>query len=221
MNAPPPSAAPRSYVPAATYDWLLPFYDVLTRWMGVEAMHRRLLDQAALQPGQRMLEIGCGTGNLTTLAKRLHADVDVVGLDPDPKALARARRKADRERLGIRFALGFADELRDADGTYDRVLSALMLHHLDRDTKERSLREVRRVLAPGGALHVLDFARADGASDGVLTRLLHADHDLRDATTGALLGLLRDAGFVDVAEVGAQSTSFGRVGYYRASRGAR
>jgi ubiquinone/menaquinone biosynthesis C-methylase UbiE len=210
--------APRTFIPAATYDWLLPFYDVVTRLMGGEALHRALIDQTSLQPGQRVLEIGCGTGNLTTLVKRLHPEVDVVGLDPDPKALDRARRKAERQQTSIRLDQGFADAVHDPDGSYDRVLSALMLHHLDRDTKLRSLREAHRVLAAGGSLHVVDFCRPHDGSDGLLARLLHPGHDLQDDSRDAILDLMRDAGFVDPAEVAQRRTIFGRVCFYRASR---
>src|SRR5215468_6031634 len=93
--------AQRSYIPAAGRDWLLPFYDPVSKLMGGESVHRQLIDQAHLQPGQRILEIGCGTGSLTTLVKTLHPAVEVVGLDPDPKALDRARRKAERLRVSI------------------------------------------------------------------------------------------------------------------------
>ena len=89
----------RTYLPAAGHDWSLPLYDPIVKLLGGDASRRALLYQAALRPGQRVLDVGCGTGTLATLVKRLHPDVEVVGLDPDPKALARARRKAARRGL--------------------------------------------------------------------------------------------------------------------------
>src|SRR5262245_62162845 len=139
----------RTYVPAAHYDWLLPLYDVFTRLIGSEAAHRQLVDQADIEPGRHVLDIGCGTGNLTLLAKRLHPRAEVVGLDPDPKALARARRKAEERALSVRFDCGFSEELPYAEASFDRVLSAFMLHHLALEAKEKTLREVRRVLRGG------------------------------------------------------------------------
>jgi len=84
----------RTYLPAAGHDWFLPLYDPLVKLIGGEAAGKALLDQAALRPGHRVLDVGCGTGTLATQIKRLYPDVEVVGLDPDPKALARATRKA-------------------------------------------------------------------------------------------------------------------------------
>jgi SAM-dependent methyltransferase len=120
----------RTYLPGFSHEWLLPLYDPLTKWLGIESAHRRLLDQADIQPGRRVLEIGCGTGNLTILAKWLHPEAHIIGLDPDPRALARAGRKAERKALSIQLDHGFSDALPYPDGSFDRVLSALMFHHL-------------------------------------------------------------------------------------------
>jgi ubiquinone/menaquinone biosynthesis C-methylase UbiE len=98
----------KTYVSAAGQDWLLPLYDPFTRLLGVEAAHKKLLDQAAIGPGHRVLEIGCGTGNLTLLAQRLNSAAEFVGIDPDPKALAQARRKAQRRDVAIQFDPGFS-----------------------------------------------------------------------------------------------------------------
>lgn len=214
-------SAPRQrYVPAAGHDWLLPLYDPLCWLMGTESSHRRLIEQASLQPGQRVLEIGCGTGNLTLLVKTLHPSVDVVGLDPDPKALGRARLKADRQRVAVTLDEGFSNAMQYPDASYDRVLSSLMFHHLERDQKEQSLNEIRRVLRPGGALHLVDFGGSHDGSAGVLARLLHRSETMRDNAAGTLLDLMRGAGFADPAEVSQQWTLFGRIFFYRASRPA-
>ena len=83
-----------------------------------------------------MLDIGCGTGSLVVLVKRLFPDVEVVGLDPDEKALARAARKARRVGASIQFDRGFSDALDYPDASFDRVFSSFMFHHLERDEKD-------------------------------------------------------------------------------------
>ena len=148
----------RIYLPAAGHQWLLPLYDPLSKLLGVDKVHRTLIEQAEIRPDHRVLEIGCGTGNLAMLVKNLHRRAKVVGLDPDSMALARARRKAERKGLDIEFDRGFADALSYPDRSFDRVLSALMFHHLLKlEDKIKSLSEARRVLAPGGSLHLVDF----------------------------------------------------------------
>jgi ubiquinone/menaquinone biosynthesis C-methylase UbiE len=187
------------YVPAAGRDAFLPGYDLLTRVLGMRPAYRALIDQAGLADGQQILEIGCGTGNVTVSAKRSHPGVQFTGSDPDPRALDRARRKA-RGLSGIRFERGYAQRLPYPDGSFDRVLSSMMLHHLDEDTKAQAAAEAFRVLRPGGSLHVVDIV---GHPHG------HG---------GAIPQLLSSAGF-DVDEVGSHRLRlFGQVKRYRAVR---
>jgi ubiquinone/menaquinone biosynthesis C-methylase UbiE len=208
----------RTYIPAAGHDWLLPLYDPLQKWLLGDAAYRALVDQAHLQPGQRVLEIGCGTGNVVMLIKQLHARVDVVGLDPDPKALERAQRKTRRAGLSIQLDRGFADALPYAAESFDRVFSSLMFHHLTLDVKAGALREARRVLKPGGSLHVFDFGGAHVRGNGLRARLFHRHDLMKDNTGDRIPALMRDSGFATAAEIADRSTLFGRVAYFRAQR---
>ena len=91
----------KAYLPAAGHDWLLPLYDPFVKLVGGEAARKMLLDQATIQLGFRVLDIGCGTGTLAILIKRLHPTMDIVGLDPDPKVFARAKRKTQRVAIAV------------------------------------------------------------------------------------------------------------------------
>ena len=208
---------PRTFTPAAGRDWLLPMYDVAMRWLGAESALRQQVDQAALQPGCRVLDIGCGTGNLAILIKGDYPQVEVVGLDPDPKALARARRKAQRAALSVSFDQGFSDELPYPDDSFDRVFSSFMFHHLELDEKKRTLAEVGRVLRPAGSLHLLDFGGSEARSDGLLARLLHHNHELQENFEAGIPALLQQMGFSDVRETASRATIVGRVAYYCAT----
>jgi ubiquinone/menaquinone biosynthesis C-methylase UbiE len=207
----------KPYLPAMGHDRLLPLYDPLQRLLGMGSVHRQLVNQARIQPAQRILEIGCGTGNLMILIKRLHPDAEVVGIDPDSKALARAQRKAGREALSVKLDRGFAEELLYPDASFDRVLSALMFHHLGSEEKEKSLDEARRVLKPGGSLHLLDFGGEQVRSNGFVARLHHRSERLRDNFGDRIPTLMREAGFADPTEVAHRITIAGRLSYYRAS----
>jgi ubiquinone/menaquinone biosynthesis C-methylase UbiE len=207
----------KPYLPAMGHDRLLPLYDPLQRLLGMGSVHRQLVDQARIQPDQRVLEIGCSTGNLAIFIKRLYSGAEVVGIDPDPKALARAQRKAGREALSVQLDRGFAEELPYPDASFDRVLSALMFHHLGPDEKEKSLGEARRVLRPGGSLHLLDFGGAKMRSDGFMARLHHRSERLRNNFGERIPTLMGEAGFADPTEVSQRVTIAGRLTYYRAS----
>lgn len=181
------------YLPAAGHDAFLPGYDLLTRVLGMNPAYRELVAQAGLSGGQRIVEIGCGTGNLTIRAKKACPGADIVGTDPDPRALQRAQRKA-KGMNGINFTRAYAQELPFDDGGFDLALSSMMLHHLDEATKTAAARELFRVLRPGGRLHVVDV-RGD-----------------------ALARLFEDAGF-ECAVVGSGRIRLaGRLTYLRAIR---
>ncbi len=210
----------RTYLPAAGRDWLLPLYDPFVRVLGGDSTRTELLAQATIRPNDRILDIGCGTGTLVIRIKRRHPDVEVVGLDPDPKALARGRRKAARAAVSVQFDQGFSDELPYPAASFDRVFSSFMFHHLRPDERGRTLREVHRVLKPDGALHLLDFVGEESHPHGVhgfLARVLHAAGPPRHSHDSRILALMSGAGFADPQEVSRRATLFGRVAYYQAS----
>jgi ubiquinone/menaquinone biosynthesis C-methylase UbiE len=207
----------RSYLPAAGRDTFLPLYDPLTKILGVDTARRTLLDQAGLQPQHRVLDVGCGTGSLAVLIKRRYPTVTVIGVDPDPKALARAERKAKRAAVSVRFDRGFADALGYPDATFDRVFSSMMFHHLEAVGKERALREIRRVLRPGGRLELLDFSSPGSHGHGALSRLVHSHHQLKDNVENRILELMATAGFVEPKKTGDRGLIFGRVAFFEAT----
>ncbi len=104
------------------------------------------LDFAGLAAGERVIEVGCGTGSLTfTLTK--HADVaSVEAIDYDAQFVAAARERNADPRITI--AEGDACNLQFADGDFDRALSMLVLHFVS--DADRAIAEMRRVLRPGG-----------------------------------------------------------------------
>jgi len=185
----------RAFLPAASRDWLLPLYDPFVKLMGGEATRKKLVELAKIEAGQNVLEIGCGTGTVLMTVKRFHPDAQVTGLDPDPKALDRAKQKAHRSELAIRFDQGFSDQLPYSDHSFDRVLSSFMFHHLNEEEREQTLREARRVLRPGGSFYMADFEK--GESESKLRNWFHSHHRLKDNSVGRVLLLLNNAGFAD------------------------
>jgi ubiquinone/menaquinone biosynthesis C-methylase UbiE len=201
--------AERRYLPAASLDVLLPVYDPIMRLLRFQRALAPLVAQAGLQPEHHVLDIGCGTGTLAVMIRRAHPTVGVTGVDPDPRALARAARKAERSGVAIRFDRGFADALVYPDGTFDRVFSSMMFHHVPSKEKPGVLAEARRVLKPGGRLELLDFA---GGTHSLHARLHPGSFDER------LIGLMRASGFAEARRLGTQRTIVGAIAYYQAVR---
>jgi ubiquinone/menaquinone biosynthesis C-methylase UbiE len=147
-------------------------YDLLA-WLFLlgreRAFRERLVRLARLEPGQPVLDVGCGTGSLAIAAKRCVGPAGRVdGMDASPEMIARARKKASKAGLDVSFTHGVVEELPFPDGQFDVVLSTLMLHHLPRAARERCAREIRRVLKPGGRVLAIDFGGATGNGKSLL-----------------------------------------------------
>jgi ubiquinone/menaquinone biosynthesis C-methylase UbiE len=208
--------AQRTFVPAAGKNWRLPFYDLMAWALGANGARAVLVEHIAARPGERLLEIGCGTGSLVIALKRAQPGAEVVGLDPDPGALTIARRKAARARTEIAFDQGFADALPYPDASFDVVASSFMYHHLPPAVKVATVREVRRVLKPGGRLHLLDFDGPGGLRPGFIGRHLHFHGMMRENAEERVLAVLREGGFHDARLVSRRATTIPSA-YYLAT----
>jgi ubiquinone/menaquinone biosynthesis C-methylase UbiE len=208
----------RAYIPAAGADWLLPLYDPLCKLIGAHRYRARLIDAAAIRPGDRVLDIGCGTGALSIAIAERHPGAHVSALDPDPKALARARAKATRAGVTVAWHEGFADALPFESGAFQHVVSSLMLHHLTSEARAAAFREVVRVLAPGGAFHVLDFGPPAGALDRLLLSLFHRDERLEDNLGGRIPSMLAAAGLGGARELRRMRSPFGAMAIWEGRR---
>jgi len=202
----------KKYIPALSFAWLTPLYDLLMRiGMQEKAFKRRLVDQADIQPGQRLLDLGCGTGTLTILIKQLHPGAEVVGLDGDAKILAIARSKAAKAGVEIVLEHGLASQLPYPDGSFDCVLTSLMIHHLTTTDKRTAMAEVYRVLRPGGEFHIADFGPPRGVYARLVSALIRGLERATENLKGLLPDMLRQAGFEGVEETAYYTTVFGML----------
>jgi ubiquinone/menaquinone biosynthesis C-methylase UbiE len=207
------------YVPAAGHDLFTPLYDPLIGLLMRErAFRQRFFEQADIRPGHRLLDLGCGTGTMAILIRQHVPDAAMIGVDGDPKVLEIARRKAAKASVSIQFDESFADRLPYPDASFDRVLSSLVLHHLTHEDKLGALREVRRVLAPGGSFHLADFAPPAGWWASLITRVVARGERIGENLAGALPQLVAEVGFENVEDRGHHNTVFGTIGFLSARR---
>lgn len=157
-------------------------------------LRQRTLSLAQLQPGEQVLDVGCGTGTLAIeVARRVGRSGRVAGIDPGAQQIARARVKAARRTLPIEFQIGVIEWLPFSDQRFDVVFSTLMMHHLPAPLKRQGFAEIARVLKPGGRLVLADFThKADRA--GLAANFHAGGSRLQD-----LEALLQEANFNQLA----------------------
>src|SRR2546429_843752 len=156
-------------------------------------LRQRTATLARIQPGEQVLDVGCGTGTLAMeVARRVGRAGRVAGVDPGTQQIARARAKAARRNLPIEFQTGMIEQLPFPDQSFDVVLSTLMMHHLPAPLKRQGLAEIARVLKPGGRLVMADF-KCKQERQGRAARFHAGGSSMQD-----LAAIVSDAGFEDL-----------------------
>lgn len=211
-----------SYTSALGYHWLTRFYDPAVRLTTREATFKQaLLQQASIQDGHQILDLACGTGTLVVLLKRAQRGAEVFGLDADAEALTLARTKLQEAGVKAQLDQGLASALPYSAGSFDRVFSSLFFHHLASEFKLKAMREVLRVLRPGGEFHIADWGKPTGVAMRlafVAVQLLDGFATTADNVNGLLPEFLGVAGFEKVEVTNCYSTTLGTLSLYRASR---
>lgn len=211
------------FVPALRINALTRFYDPIVRITTREGLFKRLLlEQASPRAGERILDLGCGTGTLAISIQDSTPTVEVHGLDADTEILARAREKARASGLSkVQFQQGFSDELPYQDKSFDKVVSTLFFHHLNTAVKRDTVAEINRVLRPAGQLHIADWGKPSDPAMHAFSLsicLLDGFEPTRDNLNGQLPEILEQEGLTDSRQTGQIRTAFGTLALYSASK---
>lgn len=212
----------KGYIPALRFHFATGIYDPVVRWTTREAVFKAALVAClAARQGERILDLGCGTGTLAIAIAQSTPGVAIAGIDADESVLARARAKQARVGTSVQWHRGFAQSLPFRDHAFDAVASSLFFHHLARADKRTVLAETARVLRPGGRLLVADWGRPANAGYRALflaVQLLDGFATTRDSVEGVLPSLMLEAGFEAVRFVQEFPTMLGTLTIHSAVR---
>ena len=174
----------RTFTPALGKGWLTPFYDatigLLTR---EQAWRGALVRAAALVPDDKVIDVGSGTGSLLRELMASCPPTDLAGVEPDPDALAIARRKFGDASDLIRWHNGFLDTLSLPKGWRpNKIVSSLVLHQVPLKQKRLILEQISALLAPGGMVLIADYMHQESPLMRKLFRITVQQLDGREDT---------------------------------------
>jgi ubiquinone/menaquinone biosynthesis C-methylase UbiE len=208
----------QKYIPALSFRWLTPLYDALIDGpMSIARMRKDLLAQMGDLSNKRILDVGSGTGTMAVMIKQAYPAAEVVGLDGDPQILAIARSKARNLGINIQFDQGMSFDLPYPDQSFDVVLTSMMLHHLSRDDKQRTAREMYRVLQTGGHLFGADFVEPRSPFGNAIRPFTRRFERVADNLDGFLPITFDEAGFKDYVE--GRRYFFGSISLFQGIKG--
>lgn len=214
-----------NYTPAAGHHWLTPFYD-----FGVAALTREgrwrsaLVEQLHPDSSDVIVDIGCGTGSLLVRVGKAAPSAQLVGIDPDPAVLARARKRFTDAGLSVELHMGFARQTAELlDGRRPtKIVSSLVFHQVPIEEKQAALTSMYAALGAGGELHIADYGLQRTRLMRVLFKSIIQNLDGRLNTEpnarGVLPELLHGAGFRSVEETAVIPTLSGSISLYRGIR---
>lgn len=186
----------QNFIPAARYKILTPGYDAFVRlFFGRTTI--RIAELVNPQPRQKILDVGCGPGNLILELKRLQPAAEITGLDVDPEILAVARKKFSRRNITVPLLAASAAKI-PLDGNFDAAASTLMFHHLNSEEKLAMLKEVYRLLKPGGKFYLYDFARPTDWYGRMLAAVYRHFEDIESGIAGEYPAMVENTGFRNV-----------------------
>src|SRR3989344_6739109 len=138
---------PYKPITAFSFDFLTPYFDFLSNLLGIGDKQKiKIVNLLDLKKGERLLDLGCGTGSLLIVTKNRHPNIEMIGVDVDEKVLEIAENKFKKTGLNIKLVKSSANKLPFPDNSFDAVVSTLVFHHLPIDIKKQALKEIHRVL---------------------------------------------------------------------------
>jgi ubiquinone/menaquinone biosynthesis C-methylase UbiE len=212
----------KKFIPALGYDFLTAYYDLAIKLTMPEKRFRRLLvEEISPKPNEKTLEFGFGTAQNLLLVKQSCPNVDLRGLDIDPKVKEIANYKLAKNTLEIPLDLYDGVRLPYSDKQFDKVYSCLVFHQLDAETKLNCLKEIFRVLKPNGILIIADWGKAANPIMRLtfcFVQLLDGFKTTNDNVRGLMPSFMEKAGFDNISVSQSINTFIGTFSYFKARK---
>lgn len=121
-------------------------------------LRENTLQFANLQPGEKVLDIGCGTGLLSIMAKsKVGEKGTIIGIDASKEMVEYASNRAKEQQISVQFETGIMQALQFEANSFDVVFCSLVLHHIPKPLRLKGIQECFRILKPNGRLILLEF----------------------------------------------------------------
>lgn len=214
--------AEQKYIPALGYDFLSKYYDLTIKLTMPEKKFRnKLIDIVNPRAEDNILEFGFGTAQNLILIKQRKSEALIQGVDIDPQIKSIAEYKFRKNNLQVPLYLYDGNALPFADNLFNKAFSSLVFHQLDAETKINCLKELLRVLMPGGTLIIGDWGKAKSKwlrFTFYAVQILDGFKTTNDNVNGLMPEFINKAGFRNVMEVDYINTKIGTYSYYKAQK---
>lgn len=205
-----------THTPPLGFAALTPLYDRVIAAMTREKEWRaRLVEHIDAKRGEKILDVGSGTGTLAIAVTAAAPGCIFHGIDPDEAAIDIARSKAAIAGSNATFELGSLDEEPTGHGNIDKIVCSLMLHQVPIAEKRRLIRVMSDWLRPGGQLFIADYGVqptfAMRLAFRVTVQMLDGKSDTQPNADGILPSLIHEAGFTAERRLAGFNTATGRI----------
>jgi ubiquinone/menaquinone biosynthesis C-methylase UbiE len=204
------------FIPAFDFHFLTKVFD---SFIGFTVPEKRikesLIDLMNIRDKDKIIDFGCGTGTLLIMGKHKHPEAHFEGIDIDPKILALAKGKIEKQKLDISLTEYDGGRLPLDSDSVDKAMSSLMMHHLTTDKKIMAMKEIYRILVSGGTLHIADFGKQKNLIFILIGNVAGKfEQEVEANFKGLLPELMTQAGFVNVLTIKTYNTKLGTICIY-------
>ena len=212
-----------AHTPPLGHAFLTPLYDFAVRLLTREHIWRHVfIDDIAPQPGEKIIDVGCGTGSLAVAIHEISPETIYIGIDPDEEAVRRARVKVSPFGSQAAFKVGYfsAGEPLFAEPP-DKIVCSLVLHQVPVAEKYRIAREIFDSLKPGGSVYIADYGLQSGIQRKLFRMTVQALDGVKNTqpnADGILPSVLTEADFTNVVEAKTISTLTGSISIFHATK---